>query len=132
MYRFSFRACLYMQGPYSSSSCPYHLSQSLHWRRTGSCAWRSFGSSYIPRDIVRLTERLGFKPAESAWLASAIQSGPQNACFGHPPANCTLSGDGPRHFVFVSERYRRLSAILTRKHDLTPDSDWGWLVGVIL
>lgn len=34
--------------------------------------------------------------------------------------------------MFVSERYRRLSAILTRKYGLTPDSDLGWLVGVIL
>src|SRR3990170_621894 len=69
--RLSFRAFLYMHGPYSSSSWPYHLSQSLHWSRVGSCAWRSFGSSYIPRDMVRLTERLAFKPAESAWTPGA-------------------------------------------------------------
>ncbi len=32
----------------------------------------------------------------------------------------------------TSERYRRLSAILTKKYDITPDPDLGWLVGVIL
>jgi len=34
--------------------------------------------------------------------------------------------------VFTSERYRRLSALLTRRYDLSPDADLGWLVGVIL
>ena len=34
--------------------------------------------------------------------------------------------------MFTSERYRRLSALLTRKYDLSPDADLGWLVGVIL
>src|SRR2546427_76938 len=47
MYRLSFRAFLYMQGPYSSSSWPYHLSQSLHWSRTGSCAWRMQSGGYV-------------------------------------------------------------------------------------
>src|SRR5206468_1415521 len=35
-------------------------------------------------------------------------------------------------YVFTSERYRRLSALLTRRYDLSPDAELGWLVGVIL
>src|SRR5947199_5467907 len=34
--------------------------------------------------------------------------------------------------MFTSERYRRVSAKLTRKYDLTPDADLGWLVGIVL
>src|SRR2546427_468445 len=38
-YRFPLRRCLYMHGPYSSSSCPYHLSQSLQRWWDGSWSW---------------------------------------------------------------------------------------------
>jgi len=34
--------------------------------------------------------------------------------------------------MFTSERYRRLSLLFTRRYDLSPDADLGWLVGVIL
>src|SRR5438445_5576925 len=126
-----------MHGPYSSSSCPYHLSQSLHWWRIGSCAWRSLGFSYIPRDMVRLTERIGFRPAESAFRqhTEAVVHSTTDArvsAFSHLPLTGTSPQRGGVPCVFTSERYRRLSAILTRKYDLTPNADLGWLVGVIL
>jgi intein-encoded DNA endonuclease-like protein len=34
--------------------------------------------------------------------------------------------------MFTSEKYRRLSEMFTKKYDLSPDADLGWLVGIIL
>jgi len=34
--------------------------------------------------------------------------------------------------MFTSEKYRRLSEMFTKKYDLAPDADLGWLVGIIL
>ena len=55
-----------------------------------------------------------------------------NTAFSHLSLERTLTSRGFVPYVFTSERYKRLSAILTRKHDLAPDADLGWLVGVIL
>ena len=68
-----------------------------------------------------LLKRVGVRPATQG--ASA---------FSHLPPQVHIPQRDFVAHMFVSERYRRLSAILTRKYDLTPDSDLGWLVGVIL